>query len=644
MTKIAVAGDDPIENFMSTENPDSAAFDLPEEYGDSPTVADTAYPPVQTKPVNIFDEESGSVIKLKVDAAIRSGNLVLIAGWTTGRQDFTLRANMRQVPFRTRSTRRDDVAKNLGLSEAEGIGFVIAARCDETAALELCVKNSEGEVVSTHSVLCRDEPETELAATGLFASAIGMIVVTMRPFTEAWRNLVKTAPAAGRACPTAKGFIEAGVSSDITGDTVLVGWEAHTPGTPVWLEDQSGRVFTLKNAYRRFRQDVNDVVDKEFGHANRDAGFIIRIKGGGTGQPLYLKAASEFGIHVLAEVVLTALPAAPVAAAQWLFGIGTAMSEAARRVSLVDRKVLERLISYRQEMWADLPVKRKFLGQALAQPKVSVIVPLYGRTDFVEHQLIEFAEDPWFLENVELIYVVDDPQIAERFLNEAEALYRIYKVPMSWVWGSVNRGFSGANNLGASQASGEHLVFLNSDAFPQSKGWIQPLLDVLNTYPDVGAVGPRLLFADGSLQHAGMQFLRREELGIWVNHHPNMGLDPALDPNQELAIVPSITGACLVMRRKDFERVGGWDTGYLIGDFEDSDLCLKLRSEGMKVAYLPTVQLTHLERQSFKLLGENEFRTRVVIYNAVRHQERWKKIIEAPVQPQMNLSVGGQEA
>src|SRR3546814_13338009 len=83
-------------------------------------------------------------------------------------------------------------------------------------------------------------------------------------------------------------------------------------------------------------------------------------------------------------------------------------------------------------------------------------------------------------------------------------------------------------------------------------------------------------------------------------------------------------------------RISDWSSDVcssdlLIGDFEDSDLCLKLRNEGMKIAYLPTVQLTHLERQSFKLLGENEFRTRVVIYNAVRHQERWKKLIESPV-------------
>lgn len=630
---VAEPDGDSIETLMSTNKYGYHAYDLPEE--DIDTKSDSGVGPlVQRQPVDIYDEESGNISKLKVDAAARNGNLILIAGWTSGRQDFALRANKRLVPFKKLSTRRDDVARNLGLHEAEGIGFVIAARCDDCTALELCYKNSEGEVISAYSIQCVEEADTEFVASGVFKSAIGMIAVTMRPFTEAWRALIKKVPAAARPCPTAKGFIEAGVTSDITGETVVVGWEVHNPGTPVWLEDQSGRVFTLKNAYRRFRQDVNDVVDKEFGHANRDAGFIVRIKGGATGQRLYLKAVSEYGTHVLGEVVLTPLPAAPVAAAKWLFGIGTALSEAAKRVSLVDRKVLERLIAHHQEMWADLPVKRKFLGKSLANPKVSMIVPLYGRTDFVEHQLIEFSQDQWLLEHVELIYVVDDPQIAERFLNEAEALYRIYNVPMSWVWGSVNRGFSGANNLGASVACGEHLVFLNSDAFPQYPGWIQPLIQVLDSNPEIGAVGPRLLFADGSLQHAGMQFLRREELGIWVNHHPNMGLDPELDPHQSLTILPSITGACLVVRRKDFERIGGWDTGYLIGDFEDSDLCMKLRSEGLQIAYLPTVQLTHLERQSFRLLGENEFRTRVVIYNAVRHQERWKKFIEPQTSPE----------
>ena len=77
------------------------------------------------------------------------------------------------------------------------------------------------------------------------------------------------------------------------------------------------------------------------------------------------------------------------------------------------------------------------------------------------------------------------------------------------------------------------------------------------------------------------------------------------------------------MRRADFEYVGGWDTGYLIGDFEDSDLCFKLRQQGLRMLYVPHVQLTHLERQSMTQIGSNDYRMRVTIFNAVRHQMRW---------------------
>jgi len=173
-------------------------------------------------------------------------------------------------------------------------------------------------------------------------------------------------------------------------------------------------------------------------------------------------------------------------------------------------------------------------------------------------------------------------------------------------------------------------VFLNSDAFPENAGWIQPLIDVLENDPSIGAVGPRLVFGDGSIQHAGMEFQRREEFHIWVNHHPWRGLDTALDPATGITFPPAITGACLAISRDNLERVGGWDTGYLVGDFEDSDLCLKLRNQGLKVAYLPSVELTHLERQSFRTLGEGHFRTSVVLFNAFRHQARWNQILGNP--------------
>ena len=70
---------------------------------------------------------------------------------------------------------------------------------------------------------------------------------------------------------------------------------------------------------------------------------------------------------------------------------------------------------------------------------------------------------------------------------------------------------------------------------------------------------------------------------------------------------------------------------YLMSEDEKDVLLPKAYfKEGMKVGYLPDIQLTHLERQSFKELGNDDFRTRVVIYNAVRNQERWDSFFVGP--------------
>ena len=106
-----------------------------------------------------------------------------------------------------------------------------------------------------------------------------------------------------------------------------------------------------------------------------------------------------------------------------------------------------------------------------------------------------------------------------------------------------------------------------------------------------------------------------------------MGLTPELDANSSSTSLPAVTGACMLIRRSDFDAIDGWDTGYLIGDFEDSDLCLKLRNKGKNCVYVPTVELTHLERQSFNLTGAGDFRMKVVILNAVRHQGRWNGLL-----------------
>src|SRR5262249_51688563 len=96
-------------------------------------------------------------------------------------------------------------------------------------------------------------------------------------------------------------------------------------------------------------------------------------------------------------------------------------------------------------------------GRGPSAPDVSVIVPLYRRLDFVEHQLAQFIHDPEFRE-VELIYVLDSPELADALRDSAEALHALYRVPFRVALLPRNLGFALANDLGVSIARGRLVV------------------------------------------------------------------------------------------------------------------------------------------------------------------------------------------
>ncbi len=566
---------------------------------------------------------------IKVDAAYRIGTAVYVAGWCTSDHVLTLRCDGRDVTTRRYDTARHDVAGHFKLPRALGVGFVLFA--SDVPDDQVCMAWQDGNEHphTTSSVLQLTTSDYFNGADfSLLAPVLGLPALQLEPYSAAWRRTVGRMPLGSAESKTAKGHLEAAAISPVDGECIATGWVLNGPSTQVWIEDDSARIHPLQSAFRRFRQDVLEAFGDIIPGASFDSGFIALVPNTSNTRRLSLKALSEEGVHTFGEVECVKLASDPINAARWLFGVATALPELHKRFPLVDEQILLPLIRQRQSKWDELPVQRRQLGVAPAAPRVSVIVPLFGRQDFVEHQLIEFAVDPWFLKHAELIYVVDDPQMVDGFYALAERLYDLYKVPFQWVWGSVNRGFSGANNLGLKHATAPSVIFLNSDAFPQQPGWARDLVAVLEKNPDVGVVGPRLVFADGSIQHASMEFKRREDLGIWINHHPRMGLDPALDPYKSLVDVQAVTGACMAVRRADIDAVGHWDTGYLIGDFEDSDMCMKLRDAGLRIVYLPTVQMSHLERQSMRLLGHDEFRTRLVIFNASRHQTRWGRYIQ----------------
>jgi len=566
---------------------------------------------------------------LMVEVVRRVGNHVLVAGWCTGEARLGLEHAGEAVALREFSFARPDVSEHFGLAPDRTPGFALLAEMEGDAMPALCWSLVEGGSEGPHPLVAGSfgDAEDGLRALGPLE---GLLAYCQEPFSPEWQRLVAKLPLVHGNCPEARAHIDAAHAFKGTAAFVLAGWAAALPGTLLWVEDEWGRCYPVDGGIRSPRQDVHDAFGSDLGVAALQSGLLL-TGDGGDGRMVHtlsVKALNGASVHLLAQTSVVVQGNEPVQAARVLFGIGPLNDAWPERVERVDLPLLEALIAKAHAGWADLPVLVRECGQLPSRPAASIIVPLYGRSDFVESQMLEWARDPWIRANAELVYVVDDPALVEPFRRQAEELHRLYGVPFRWVWGGVNRGFSGANNLGAAHAHGEYLLFLNSYVFPNRPGWLQPMIEALRTRPQVGAVAPRLLFAEGGIQHAGMRFERLEEYGVWINRHPNMGLDPSLDPNTAATAVPAVTGACLLVRRTDFDRVGQWDTGYLIGDFEDSDLCLKLRQAGLQSLYLPEVELTHLERQSIVGLGAGDFRTRVTLWNAVRHQLRWRQWME----------------
>jgi GT2 family glycosyltransferase len=295
-----------------------------------------------------------------------------------------------------------------------------------------------------------------------------------------------------------------------------------------------------------------------------------------------------------------------------------------------------------EALWAtkmEAPVDSRTVdfGEPVHQPAISVIVPLYGRVDFLRHQIASFSNDPDFNGAdavAELIYVLDDPRLESELLALARRVHTTYRLPFRIVVRNRNTGFSGANNAGAREASGELLLLLNSDVLPKSPGWLSRLAATHRNLPGCGALGCRLLYEDGSIQHAGMSFRKSPVVsGGWENIHPSKGFPVSFDQAGGPVEAPAVTAACMLVERELYRRHGGLAEDYILGDFEDSDFCLKLRVDGHKVWYTPDVELYHLERQSIKGLGDAGWRQNLTYYNMWRHGRRWGAEIEAAIAP-----------
>lgn len=162
-----------------------------------------------------------------------------------------------------------------------------------------------------------------------------------------------------------------------------------------------------------------------------------------------------------------------------------------------------------------------------------------------------------------------------------------------------NLGFAGANNLGVREAGGVALLFLNPDTVVRDRA-IARLLARLKSLPDAGALGARLLNSDLSYQTSCIkayptllnQILMAEALQKRFPRWKIWGMEAAFRSSREPAVVQAISGACIMIKRSVFDKIGGFHEKYFMYS-EDVDLCLMCGQHGLRNYYIPEAVIVH---------------------------------------------------
>lgn len=274
-------------------------------------------------------------------------------------------------------------------------------------------------------------------------------------------------------------------------------------------------------------------------------------------------------------------------------------------------------------------VHQKLFGHLPSQPECSIVIPLYGRCDFILYQVSQFCKDS-DMNNIEVIYVLDDPKLDKECMRLAREVYDVFKYPFRLVLNEVNLGYAGANNLGATYARSEVLLLLNSDVIPKEVGWMRKMLDRYSSLNGCGVLGARLLFEDESIQHDGLEYRKSDGFNnLWLVEHPFKGLPTWMTDNTTVESVPAVTGACMMVSKSIYNQLGGLDTSYILGDFEDSDFCLRVSELGHNNYIDRDVCLYHLERLSQNLFEDTSWKFKVTICNGLKHTAVWNEKLES---------------
>jgi len=222
--------------------------------------------------------------------------------------------------------------------------------------------------------------------------------------------------------------------------------------------------------------------------------------------------------------------------------------------------------------------------------RVSIIIASGGKTDVLRTNITTlFAETTY--SNYELVVIDNSKADAiQKLVNEFQSSRKSIRY-IDWRHKPFN--YSQINNAAARECDSPVLLFLNDDTSVIEPGWLEAMVELIGR-SEVGAVGAKLLYPDGRIQHGGVV------MGLYDNcGHAFKGLDGGtshyFDFSDVIRNVSAVTGACLMTKASIFWEVGGFNETEFAVAFNDIDFCLKIGATGHRVLYTPHALLYHHE-------------------------------------------------
>lgn len=253
------------------------------------------------------------------------------------------------------------------------------------------------------------------------------------------------------------------------------------------------------------------------------------------------------------------------------------------------------------------------------EPLVSIIIPNKDHVMDLKKCLASIERCSY--KNYEVIIVENNSEEKDTFAYYSSIDGKDGKIKV--VYWEKEFNYSAINNYGVEQAKGEYLLFLNNDTEIINEACIEEMLGFCMR-EDVGVVGARLYFEDGTIQHAGVVVGLGGIAGhIFLNTPRNqVGYFARIITQQDYS---AVTAACMMVARNEFEQVGGFDTKLQVA-FNDIDLCLKIREFGKLVVYNPYAELFHYESKS---RGRDDTQEKMERFNneTMYFEQRWGNIL-----------------